>query len=313
MNIRPREGVPLSPHTVFKVGGTARYFFEADSQGAVIEVVRWARHYKLPFFVLGAGSNVLALDRGFPGVVIKPTHRHISVIGNAIIADAGAMMPAVSAMVHREGLAGFEWAAGIPGTIGGSVRGNAGCFGRSMADCIESVVAFDAILGREKKFSNADALFGYRDSVFKKHPEYVILSATVSLSVGRRDDIRKVTTDYLAHRAREQAVGEKCAGCVFKNAPWEQLSFRARQKLLMKMPELARFKNETHIPAGFVLDQLGLKGYSIGKAAVSKKHANFFINEGGATAHEIAALISHCKEFVHRKTGLLLEEEIRYI
>jgi UDP-N-acetylenolpyruvoylglucosamine reductase len=119
--------------------------------------------------------------------------------------------------------------------------------------------------------------------------------------------------EYAEKRVHTQAIGEKCAGCVFKNSSWDRYTFGERQKILGRVPELEEFKNQTYIPVAFLLDRLGLKGYAIGQAAVSSKHANFFINRGGATYDEMAMLISHCKEYVHRKTGILLEEEIQYI
>lgn len=313
MDIRPKHDVPLATHTVFNIGGTARYFYEAGSREDLIAALQWARQYALPFFILGAGSNTLVLERGFSGIVIKPAYTGMELMGNAITADAGAMMPRIASFAAAHHLAGFEWAIGIPGTLGGSVRGNAGCFGKSMADVVETVLAYDAILCREKKFSHRDISFSYRESIFKKHPEYVILSATISLPTGRLQDIHALTREHSLRRVETQAIGEQCAGCIFKNVPWERYSFDARQKILARFPALLRFKNQSHIPAAFVVDELGLKGHSIGQASISKKHANFFINNGGATAHEMAMLISHCKEYVHRKTGILLEEEIQYV
>lgn len=313
MTRMPKQDVPLASHTVFKIGGNARYFYEAKARADLCAAVDWAKKYRLPYVVLGAGSNMLISQKGFPGLAIKAAYAEVRVLGNGICADAGAMLPHVAACAEAHHLAGFEWAGSIPGTIGGSVRGNAGCFGGSMSDVVELVEVYDAIHSREKKFSNQDCLFGYRESVFKKHPEYIILSATLSLRVGNAAEIRSRMNTYARHRIFTQAVGEKCAGCVFKNIPWDRYTFRERQNILSKMPELEQFKNNTHIPTAFVLDRLGLKKYAIGQAEVSSKHANFFINRGGATADEMMMLISHCKELVHRKTGILLEEEIQYV
>jgi UDP-N-acetylmuramate dehydrogenase len=308
-----RKEVPLAPYTVFKIGGTARYFQEAHSKEELIQAVLWAKKYELPFFILGAGSNVLISEKEFPGIVIRPLYSNISIVGNAIHADAGVMMPRAALFAHKQGLEGFEWAVGIPGTIGGSVRGNAGCFGSNIGTSLQSVNVYDAVLKREEKFSHDDCKFGYRESIFKKHPEYIILSAVFSLPSGSPEKIRQTMKEYSMHRVKTQAIGEKCAGCIFKNVPWERVSYEKRKKLLERIPELARFKNDTHLPTALLLDHMGLKRSSIGGAVVSPAHANFFINEKRASFSDVASLISHCKEYVHRKTGILLEEEIHYL
>ena len=312
-DIRPKKDVSLALHTVFKIGGVARYFYEARSPEELIASADWALHYKLRFFVLGAGSNTLAHENGFFGLVVKPIYDDVRALGNSIHVGVGAMMPRVASYARTEGLTGFEWAVGIPGTIGGSIRGNAGCFGKSMADVIDSVLAYNAIFKRIKKLSHNDCAFAYRDSKFKYRPELIILSAVLGLRAETEGIIVATMLEHSAHRVATQAIGSKCAGCVFKNVPWDSLSFAGRQKLLRRFPSLERFKNQTHIPTAFIIDELGLKGYSIGGAAISEKHANFFINNDGASSHDLMILISHCKEFVHRKTGLLLEEEIQHL
>ncbi len=313
MDIQPKKDVHLASHTVFKVGGTARFFHEANTKEDLVAGLRWAKKYDLPFFILGAGSNTLAARKEFPGLVIKSMCSSVAVMGNSIVAEAGAMMPRVSARALAEGLSGFEWASGVPGTVGGSVRGNAGCFGKSMADVVESVEVYDALLDRQKKIAGGDCDFAYRSSIFKRHPEYVVLAATISLAAAERAAIQERMRSHALHRVSTQDIGAQCAGCAFKNVAWDDLSRATREKLFSKIPEAAQFKNATHLPAAFLLDRLGLKGYAIGAAMVSKKHANFLINTGGATAHEIAMLVSHCKEHVHRTTGILLEEEIQYL
>lgn len=313
MNVRPKQDIPLSRYTVLTIGGPAKFFYEAHSKEELIAALSWARQYSLPFFILGAGSNTVALDKGFSGIVIRPLFGAISFLGNIMEIDTGTMMPKAASAALKEGLSGFEWGVGIPGTIGGSIRGNAGCFGRSMGDVLESVTVYDAILGREKKMSNQDCKFSYRESVFKKHPEYVIISAKLSLIPANRAEIREKMKSHAFHRVQTQAIGQKCAGCMFKNIAWKDLSFLERRKALSRLPQLSHFREQSHIPAAFVLDELGLKGYFVGGAKVSEKHANFFVNTGGASSHDIAILASHCKEYVHRKTGLLLHEEVQYL
>lgn len=313
LNLPIQKDVSLAPRTVFRIGGSARFFIEAKTREDFLNSMLWARQYALPFFILGAGSNVLISEKGFHGLVVKPAFSKIDFLGNTMTAEAGAMMPKASLLAMKEGLSGFEWASGIPGTIGGSVRGNAGCFGSNTGDFLESVEAYDSISHSIKKFSNRDCRFSYRESMFKKRPELAILSATFSLQSSSPSDIQKRMVSYSAKRVETQAIGAKCAGCIFKNVPWDAMSFQKRQRILHGVPELYPFKNQEHIPTALLLDTLGLKGYSIGHAMISKKHANFFINKGGASSHEVSMLISHCKEFVHRKTGILLQEEIQFV
>src|SRR3990170_6560608 len=154
-----KENVSLKPFTVFQVGGPARFFTETHSKEEVIEALRWAKEKKIPSFILGLGSNILVSDQGFPGLVIKISGGKVSRDGDLITAEAGAKMAEVVNFSLQNGLVGFEWAIGVPGTIGGSVRGNAGCFGSEMKDVVEFVRVFDADVGVLREFSRKDCAF----------------------------------------------------------------------------------------------------------------------------------------------------------
>lgn len=325
--IEIKEHIPLAPYTIYKIGGPARYFTEVKNAEDLREAVQYAAEKQAPFFILGAGSNVLIADRGYDGMAIRMTGGNVRVEGDRLIADAGVMMARAVTEAARHGLAGFEWGIGVPGTIGGSVRGNAGCFGGEMKDVVERVRVLK-ILNPKSEIRNKSETqnpklemvdiegtacdFSYRDSVFKKHPEWIVLSATLRLQKGDpaaiQAEVRRITADRLA----KQDIGAKCCGCMFKNSAWGDGS-EAKDRMIGKFPELAAFTDRSEIPAAFLLDRAGLKGERKGHIVVSEKHANFFINEGGGCAADAAALIVAAKDAVRRKYGLDLEEEIQHV
>ena len=283
-----KENVSLKPFTVFQVGGPARFFVETRSREEIVEALKWAKEKQIPSFILGLGSNVLVSDQGFPGLVIKISGGKVSRDGDFITAEAGAKMAEVVNFSLQNGLVGFEWGIGVPGTVGGSVRGNAGCFGSEMKDFVAGADVFDANAGRELKLSNSECRFSYRQSIFKEKPEFVVLGVSLRLKSGGSGEAKERFGEFVKARVQSQDIGSKTAGCVFKNPSAE-------------------------IRAGALVDKAGLKGTSIGGAAVSEKHANFIINTGAASAEDIVMLIGLIKERVHRKLDVFLEEEIQYV
>lgn len=306
------EHEPLSRHTVFRIGGPARFFITAEGEDDFVAALRAARSSGLPWLVLGAGSNVLVSDRGFDGIVIRPAGGAISRLSDRLRVDAGLPMAAAAAEAMRAGLSGFEWAVGVPGTVGGSVRGNAGCFGGEMADVVRSVTVFNAAAGAIEEWSSDAVEFGYRDSVFKHRPELVVLAATIGLQPGDPDEGQRRIRDYTARRAHTQDIGSQSAGCMFKNVPWHRRDID-RERIVSHLPDLPPSGTVSGIPAGFLVDRAGLKGRRIGGARISERHGNFFLNTGGASAEDVVMLASLAKEHVHRRFGILLEEEIQLV
>ncbi|MBI3627233.1 MAG: UDP-N-acetylmuramate dehydrogenase [Candidatus Sungbacteria bacterium] len=304
-----QENVTLAPHTTYGIGGPARFFREAETPDQIINSIQFARKKSLPFFLLGAGSNVLVSDEGFPGVVIKIKDAQVRVEGNTIIAGPGIMMARLVHTAVAAGLSDIEWAIGVPGTLGGSIRGNAACFGGETAARLDSVEIYDARLDETRTIPAKMCEFGYKDSIFKRRPAWVILSARLVLPNG---DIPVSYQKILEHsrvRTVSQSIGPKSAGCVFKNIPWSRKDIE-RTKILMLHPELAQFMNLPEIPASFCLDRSGMKRERIGAVEVSPVHANYFLNHGGASAEEIMMMIGVAKDRVRRTFGLELEEEI---
>lgn len=307
-----QEHVSLAPYTIYKIGGLARYFTEVRTGEELCRALQFAHEKHVPFFVLGAGSNMLISDHGFEGLAIRMTGGEVRVEGERVIADAGVMMARVVVACAEAGLTGFEWGIGVPGSIGGSVRGNAGCFGGEMKDVIERVDVYDASKAVRSILRAASCDFAYRDSLFKRHPEWVIVSATLRLQRGERDAIRNRIAEVTRERTLKQDIGTKSCGCIFKNVSWDSC-VESKDALCARNLEFVPFKNNTHIPASFLLDRAGMKGRTAGRVRISHAHANFFINEGGASAEEVRALIADAKNAVFRMFDIRLEEEIQYI
>jgi UDP-N-acetylmuramate dehydrogenase len=267
--VKFKKNVLLKNCTTFRIGGRARYFFEAKTKKDLIEAINLAKKMKLPFFILGGGSNLLVSDKGYKGVVIK--------FGRSL-----------SSYVSR----GLDWAAGIPGTIEGAVYGNAGAFGKSMEDAVKSVEGLDVKTGKIRIFKNRDCRFGYRNSIFKKRKNLVILS--VEIKSGKSNP--KKIKEYLDYRRRRHPRLPS-AGSVFKNPA----------------PSSGTGRGIGDTPAAILIHQAGLTGKKIGQAQISEKHSNFIVNLGNASAKDVKKLISFVKKSVRKKFKIKLDKEIQYL
>lgn len=280
-----RQAVPLAPYTTFKVGGPARYFLEATSREQIADTVRAARADKLPVTVLGGGSNVLISDAGIDGVVIVIKTTGVQIDGTHVVAEAGTLLQRCIQDTIKAGLAGLEHLVGIPGSIGGAIAGNAGTAQRWIAENISSVWIVDEhsnIVQLPKAVCN----FSYRNSRFKNSQNEFILAGEFDLTPDDVGNIRKRSAEFIAKR-KKQPAGDACAGCIFKNTD--------------------------SLPAGKIIDELGLKGKRIGGAYVSEDHGNFIVNDGTATAEDIIILISYIKQQVRDTRGIQLHEEVRML
>ena len=308
-----QENISLAGHTTFKIGGPARYFFVAENAEEIKKAVRAAKEFNLHYFILGGGSNVLVSDKGFNGLIIKIQNSKFKIQNSKIIyAEAGMSLGKLVEYSVSKGLTGLEWAAGIPGTIGGAICGNAGAFGKSIS---ETIIGVQALACSEKdnikikKYINKDLKFGYRDSIFKHKKNLIILSAEFKLKKGDKKKNREITAEYLEQRRESQPLEYPSAGSVFKNLKFEIENL----KLLNKYPQLKKFSKHGMIPAGWLIEECGLAGKKIGRAMVSEKHANFIVNLGKAKAEDVVILISLIKQKIRNKFGIQLQEEIEYI
>jgi len=302
-----KENISLAELTTFKIGGPAKLFAEVKNQEELIDCLQTVIKNNYPYFILGGGSNVLVSDKGFDGLVIKLVNENIELDENIIRVGAGIKMFRLIESVLTHNLIGLEWAVGIPGTLGGCVRGNAGAFGKSMKDCISSVETIQ-ISGDEvnkKTYSNSECKFDNRESIFK-HNNDIIWQIELKLEIGDINKAREEIKEHLDQRKIKQPLDYPSAGSVFKNI------------LLKDHPNLPdKFSNipilEGKIPAGWFIEQCGLKGKTIGKAQISEKHANFIINLGNAKAQDVIELIKIAKDSVFEKFSVKLEEEIQLI
>ena len=306
---RFKTAEPLAGYTTFRVGGPARWLVEANSTDEVVEAVHLVEAYGADFAFLGGGTNLLPPDSGFDGLIIKLANRDFKIDGDRVIAEAGALTTVVARSVAKEGLAGFEWAATVPGTIGGAVFGNAGCFGGEMKDVVESVTVLRG--GESVELTNQDLGFGYRSSALKGSND-VILNVTLALTPGKRQEIEAKINEIVSKRQESQPLGASCAGCTFKNFEFEDDSkIEKLRSVVSDIPE-PMIESKT-IAAGWLIDQVGLKGHAIGGASVSTEHGNFIVNDGTATADQIIQLISFIKMKVRDELGIQLTEEIQYL
>ncbi len=305
-----KENVPLSEISSYKIGGPARYFFEAKSAGELKSAVEEAKKRNLDFFIIGSGTNLLLSDEGYPGLAIKMAISFIESSGNEISVGAGALMADLVSFSIKNNLSGLEWAGGLPGTVGGAIRGNAGAFGGEIKDTLKKVKSFDTATLEEKERSAAECEFGYRYSIFKNPSnKEIILSASFDFKTGDGKEIEKSINEKIAHRKERQPLEYPNAGSIFKNVD------------LKKIPaeHLARFEGKIKkdpfpvVPTAFIISEAGLKGISSGGAMISTKHPNFIVNMSNATALDVKNLINLAKKEVKNKFGIELEEEIIFV
>lgn len=304
-----QKNIPLKIYTTFKIGGPAQYFFIAKTKEDLIKAVLMARKFKLPFFILGGGSNLLVSDRGYKGLVIKVRNQKLKIKNNTIYSEAGVLLSQILGLSLKNNLTNLEWAAGIPGTIGGAIRGNAGSKKESIKDTVEIVEVFDIKNNKIKFLKNKNCKFAYRNSIFKKNKNLIILSVEIKLKKRKTSKIQKNIKKYLNHKRKTQPLNFPSAGSIFKNYE----SIIRNYKLLKKFPKIQEFNIKKIIPAWYLIEKCGLKGKKIGNIEISEKHANFILNLGNGKAGDVIKLINLIKKKVKKKFGIILKEEIQYL
>ncbi len=284
-NVRINE--PMKNHTTFKIGGPAQYYVTPESVNQIQEVVSLCRNMNIPLHVIGNGSNILVGDDGVDGVVLAlfNTFSDYEIKDNVITAQAGMSLIKLAVVALREGLTGLEFASGIPGSVGGAVYMNAGAYDGQMKDVVTSVTVLDEagnirILGRD------ELDMGYRTSAVAKN-NMIVLQVVIELKSGDKEQIK---------------------------ARMNQLSELRKQKQPLEYPSAgSTFKRPEGYFAGKLIADAGLKGYSIGGAAVSEKHAGFVVNMGGATAKDVVELTDYIKKRIMEQFGVTLELEVKRI
>ncbi len=304
-----QKNINLAPYTTFKIGGPAKYFVEVNSEEDIFEAVKYAKDSNIQFFILGGGSNILVNDKGFDGLIIKMKLNgfKIDLQQNIIEVEAGVFLAKLVNISISEGLAGMEWAAGIPGTVGGALTGNTRAFGRNISMTVESVEALDVSSLKKNNYNNSECEFVYWGSIFKKNHDLIILSAKIKLKRGNKEDSQQEVKNIIEKRMSMHPIGGS-AGSFFLNPVVSDDKLKSRFE-----KDSGTLCRDSKIPAGWLIDEVGLRGKKMGGIEVSEKHANFVINTGGGTAEEVVMLASFIKQQVRDKLGVELQEEIQFV
>lgn len=287
---RIKQNEPMKKHTTFKIGGLADFFIKANTIEELKSIIKFANEQNIQITIVGNGSNLLVTDKGIRGLVVKLDLKEIQIKAKdeqnlEVIVDSGVPIGILAQKLLKEEISGFEELAGIPGTIGGAILMDAGAYGKEMKDIVEEVTTID-YKGSIKIFSNKQSEFTYRHSKFS-NGEYIILQAKLLLKKGNKDEIKQKMDEYLKSRKEKQPIEYPNAGSTFK-------------------------RGDDFITAKLI-DEAGLKGYSIGGAKVSEKHAGFIINTGDATAKDVLDLVAYVTDKIYEKFGKKIELEIKVL
>lgn len=276
---------PMKKHTSFKIGGVADIFIKVKSVQELQYIIEVAKKENILVTIIGNGSNLLVKDNGIRGIVIMLNMDKIEIEDTIVTVEAGVKLGFLAQKLLKEELTGFEFAAGIPGSIGGAVRMNAGAYGGEMKDIIVETKCLTPS-GEIVTLSNKEQEFSYRHSIFMEN-RYIVLETKIKLQKGNKDEIKAKMDDYAQQRKEKQPISLPSAGSIFKRG--------------------------TDFVTAKVIDECGLKGFSIGDAQVSTKHAGFVVNNGNATAEDVLKLIEHVQKVVLEKTGKKIELEIEVL
>jgi len=281
------EMAPMKDHTYFRIGGPASLIVDIKNQEELVEVMRLLNQEDAMFFVMGNGSNLLVADQGFPGVILKISQHYvgIEIEGKQVRAQAGVLLSTLAKAILDESLAGFEFASGIPGTVGGGITMNAGAYDGEMKDWVSQVKVLTQDL-EVLTLTNEQMNFAYRNSDVKRK-DYIVLEASFDLEAGKMEDIIAKTKDFTERRTSKQPLALPSAGSMFKRP--------------------------VGYYAGKLIDDSGLRGARIGDAQVSEKHCGFVVNRGQATCQDVQLLIQMVQKVVMDKYGVMLETEVKYL
>ena len=278
---------PMNKHTSFKIGGPAECLIKIQNKEELKGILKLVQEQDIPLTIIGNGSNILVSDEGIKGIVLKieiPTFE-LDIQTAKLKVGSGVKLAYIAQKCLKQEIAGFEFASGIPGTIGGAIRMNAGAHGREMKDVVKTITYMDRE-GNVHTIQNDQAKFEYRKSLFTEE-DYIILEVEIQLEKGNAEEIQNKMTEYANYRKEKQPIEYPSAGSTFK-------------------------RGEDFITAKLI-DECGLKGYQIGGAQISEKHAGFIINKENATAEDVIKLMEYTKEQVYNKFGKIIEPEIEVL
>jgi UDP-N-acetylmuramate dehydrogenase len=304
-NLHVQNNAPLSRYTRFALGGPADILAETADPAAFIQALLLARESGVAHTVIGGGSNLIVADSGYPGIVLKFSGHRISYHAEICRVEAGAVLQTLVDTSNSAGLQGLETMTGIPGFTGAAIYGNAGAYGHSISERVTAVHFHD---GRSHRtFSNSDCEFHYRESIFKRHKNWIILSADLTLTPSDPAALQATSAGILAIRNEKYPPTMKCAGSIFKNFLLVDLP----APVAAALP--ATVIREGKVPSAYFLEKAGAKGLSQGDIHVATYHANLIFNAGRGTAADLRTLITELKRRVNALFGITLEEEVQYV
>ena len=301
MNVR--ENVPLAPLTTFEIGGPAKYLVKARKDDDIRDAVQWAKEKNVRLVVLAGGSNVLVPDGGLDALVVRIVGNLYSFSGGVADSWAGTNLLELIRALGAQGYGGWEKLSGIPGTIGGAVRGNAGAFGPEIKDFVTGVRALNIQNGEVRDFTNAECDFSYRHRCFKDNREWIILRVQVRLAQIEPAESARLAEETITERERRHLQNVKAAGSFFMNpkAPPGIVAMFEKEKQVKS--------REGRVPAGWLIEKAGMKGATVGGAIASLQHPNYIVNQGGATSHDVRNLAQIIRLEVSAQFGVELTEE----
>ena len=303
--VRVVSNVSLSTLTRFGIGGPATMLCETEEVSSFVELLRTVKAANVPHVVIGEGTNLIAADSGFDGVVLRFTGSRLRTNGSTVHAESGASLQTVVDLSMEAGLAGMETMTGIPGSFGAAIYGNAGAYGHSIQERVDRVLFTDGIDVRT--FTNTDCEFDYRESIFKNWKDWVILSADLSFSRAEPAKLKAHANEIRTIRDAKYPPTMKCAGSIFKNCLFRNLPSHVQAEV---PPGMVR---EGKVPSAWFLEQVGAKRMRRGDIQVADYHANLIYNDGGGTARDLVYLIANLKARVKETFGFEIEEEVQYL
>jgi len=298
-----RENVPLAPFTTFEIGGDAKYLVDVRGETEIKEAIQWAKDKSVRFVVLAGGSNVLVPDDGLDALVIHLVGNLYGFKDGILDAWAGTNLLIAIQACGTKGFGGWEKLAGIPGTIGGAIRGNAGAFGSEIKDFAIKVRALNSETGETKEFSNQECDFSYRHSFFKDHPEWIVTRVQARLNLAEAGQVKIKIEETIAEREKRHLQNVKAAGSFFMNPVAPE---SVRKMFEQEKGEPARLGR---VPAGWLIEKAGMKGATFGGAIASLQHPNYIVNQGNATAADVKALAENIQIKIKEEFCVELHEE----
>ena len=296
---------PLSRYTRFGIGGPAAVLGQSASIDSFTQALVLSKRLGVPTLVIAGGSNLIVSDDGYAGVVLRFTGSRTSVKGTVLTAEAGAVLQDVVDRSIAFGLQGLETMTGIPGHLGGAVYGNAGAYGHSIDEIIETVTFTDG--EGLRTFTKAECQFRYRESIFKAHKDWIVLSANLAMTAGEPAELRRIADEIRRVRDAKYPPDMRCAGSIFKNIFLADLPPAVQAQV---PPQLVR---DGKVPSAWFLEQSGVKGLRRGDIQVASYHANLIYNDGQGTAADLLAVIREVKDRVEARFGFSPEEEVQYV